>query len=65
MPETTKIFATGAALAQITAIFSIARLYAPTVLFLEDADLIFSSRDINHHTGLLAELLDQMDGAAA
>ncbi len=62
MPDTTKIFATGNALAQIAAIFSIARLYAPTVLFLEDADLIFSSRDINHHTGLLAELLDQMDG---
>lgn len=58
----TRIFVSGSSLLNVNAIFSFARLLQPTVLFLEDVDLIFASRDINLYSTALGDLLDQMDG---
>jgi ATP-dependent 26S proteasome regulatory subunit len=40
----------------------LARLLAPSVVVLEDADLIAAKRDKNRHAPLLHELMDEMDG---
>jgi len=47
---------------EVGAIFAIARLYQPSLLILEDVDLIFASREINLYSTGLGDLLDQMDG---
>ncbi len=62
LPETTRIFVTGSSLNNVGALFSLARLLQPSLLFLEDVDLIFSSREINLYSSALGDLLDQMDG---
>lgn len=65
MPNTTRIFLTGTALANVTAVFSLARLLQPSVVFIEDADLMFSAREINLYSSSLGELMDQLDGLRA
>ena len=62
LPETTRIMVTGTALTQVGALFSLARLLQPSLLILEDVDLIFASREINLYSTALGDLLDQMDG---
>ena len=62
LPEVTRIFVTGSSLVNVGAIFSFARLMQPSVLFLEDVDLLFASREINLYSSALGDLLDQMDG---
>jgi hypothetical protein len=62
LTTTTKIIATGSALMLVSRIFQLARLYQPSVIFLEDIDLVFMQRDINVSGSILGELLDQMDG---
>lgn len=62
LEETTRIFLTGSALHSVNAAFTVARLYQPSVIFIEDADLIFTSRDINLYSSTLGELMDQLDG---
>lgn len=58
----TRIFVSGSSLLNVNSIFSFARLLQPAVLFLEDIDLIFASREINLYSTALGDLLDQMDG---
>jgi AAA+ superfamily predicted ATPase len=58
----TCMFVTGSSLLNVGAIFSFARLLQPAVLFLEDVDLIFATREINLYSTALGDLLDQMDG---
>jgi len=60
--DATRIFITGSALSVVPQIFELARLYQPSILFMEDVDLIFSSRDINLYSSALGDLLDNMDG---
>ena len=62
LPQTTRIVVAGSALQQVPAIFSLARLLQPSLIILEDVDLVFTTRDINYQGAILAELLDQMDG---
>lgn len=62
LPETTRIMIAGNALTQVGALFSLARLLQPSLLILEDVDLIFASREINLYSTALGDLLDQMDG---
>jgi len=62
LPETTRIMVTGSALTQVGALFSLARLLQPTLLILEDVDLIFAAREINLYSTALGDMLDQMDG---
>jgi len=62
LPETTRIVATGSALHKISQVFDLARLYQPSLIVLEDVDLVFASREINLYSSSLGDLLDQMDG---
>jgi hypothetical protein len=62
LPETTRIIVTGTALLQVTQIFSLARMFHPSLVILEDVDLVFASREVNLYSSVLGELLDQMDG---
>lgn len=62
LKDVTCIFVTGSSLLNVGAIFSFARLLQPAVLFLEDVDLIFATREINLYSTALGDLLDQMDG---
>ncbi len=45
-------------------VFEIARWLAPTVIFLEDLDLIAQSRDRGFRNDLLGPLMNELDGAA-
>jgi SpoVK/Ycf46/Vps4 family AAA+-type ATPase len=65
LKETTCILATGSALANVGAIFSLGRLLQPSILFIEDADLMFAARDNNLYSTSLGDLMDQMDGLRA
>jgi hypothetical protein len=52
----------GNALLQVRSVFHLARMLQPSLVVLEDVDLIFSSREINLYSSVLGELLNQMDG---
>lgn len=43
-------------------VFNLTRLLQPSLVVLEDVDLVFSAREINLYSSVLGELLDQMDG---
>lgn len=62
LPKTTRIIVAGKALFHVNAIFSLARLLQPSLVILEDVDLVFASREINLYGSVLGEMLDQMDG---
>ena len=62
LPGTTRIMVAGSALQQVTAVFGLARMLQPSLVILEDVDLVFTARDINAQGSILGELLDQMDG---
>ena len=62
LPETTRIFVAGTALGKVSQIFDLARTYQPSLVILEDVDLVFAARDINLYSSALGDLLDQMDG---
>ena len=62
LPEVTRIAVAGTALTQVSQVFSLARLYQPSLVLFEDVDLVFASREINLYSSVLGELLDQMDG---
>ena len=62
LTESACIFAAGTTLEQAAKIFEFARAYQPAIVFLEDVDLVFSSRDITLHASALGDLLDLMDG---
>lgn len=40
----------------------LAKIIAPTILFLEDLDLHFKDRDVNASSSMLGELMNQLDG---
>jgi len=52
----------GSALRHVGAVFSLARMLQPSLVILEDVDLVFTARDINAQGSILGGLLDQMDG---
>ena len=62
LPETTRIIVAGTALLHVGSVFNLARLLQPSVVILEDVDLVFAAREINLYSSVLGELLDQMDG---
>ena len=62
LPNTTRIIVTGTALLHVSSIFNLARMLQPSLVFLEDVDLVFGSREVNMYSSVLGELLDQMDG---
>ena len=62
LKSATTIIASGMALLHIRSICNIARMLQPTVVILEDMDLVYASRDNNVYTTALGELLDELDG---
>lgn len=58
----TTIIATGHALSQIKAVCDLAKMFQPSLVILEDVDLMFAERDMNPYTSLLGDLLDELDG---
>jgi len=64
LPDATVIFAAGTALVQIRTIFNVARLFQPSLIVMEDIDLVYSDRQINPYSPQLGSLMDELDGAA-
>ncbi|MBD3674845.1 MAG: ATP-binding protein [Planctomycetaceae bacterium] len=64
LEDATTIFAAGTALVQIRTIFNVARLFQPSLIVLEDIDLVYSDRQINPYSPQLGSLMDELDGAA-
>jgi SpoVK/Ycf46/Vps4 family AAA+-type ATPase len=58
----TTIVAAGMSLLHIKSICNIARMLQPSVVILEDVDLVYSERDRNIYTTALGELMDELDG---
>jgi SpoVK/Ycf46/Vps4 family AAA+-type ATPase len=46
----------------VKSIFNLARMLQPSLIILEDVDLVFASREVNPYSSVLGDLLDQMDG---
>jgi len=62
LTEATRIVVAGTALNKVSQIFDLARTYQPSIIILEDVDLVFAARDINLYSSALGDLLDHMDG---
>ena len=62
LPHTTRIIASGTTLPRVKSIFNLARMLQPSLVILEDVDLVFASREVNLYSSVLGDLLDQMDG---
>lgn len=58
----TTLLVTGHALTQVKSICNLARMLQPTLLVLEDVDLIFAAREINLYSTALGEMMDELDG---
>jgi hypothetical protein len=64
-PRYTVILLTGRELKLLRPSCQLARLLAPSMVVLEDVDLVASDRRHNQHNTLLHELMDEMDGLGA
>ena len=62
MPDRTVLLLTGEALHAIGPACRMARDLAPSMLVLEDVDLVAEDREYGHSTSVLFELLNEMDG---
>lgn len=58
----TVIVVTGTGLLRVKEVFELARGLQPTLVVLEDVDLVFSSRDVNLSGASLGTLMDELDG---
>jgi AAA+ superfamily predicted ATPase len=58
----TTILATGESLTRLQDIGKLARQLQPTLVILEDVDLVFHTREINPYGTALGDLMDQLDG---
>lgn len=58
----TSIWVSGQALQSPTMIFSLARRYAPSLVVLEDIDLVGETRDSNDNKHVLGGILNELDG---
>jgi hypothetical protein len=61
----TSILVAGESLTRLQDIGRFARQLHPTLLVIEDVDLVFTSRERNPHGTALGELMDQLDGFTA
>ena len=58
------IFLAGESLSEISSAFNLAKFYAPSMIVIEDVDLIGKERDLNNFTPLLGELFNSLDNLA-
>ena len=62
LESATTVISAGMSLLHIKSICNIARMLQPSVVILEDVDLVYSAREINAYTTALGELMDELDG---
>jgi hypothetical protein len=62
MGEVTTIISSGLSLLHIKSICNIARMLQPSLVVLEDVDLVYSNREQNPYTTALGDLMDELDG---
>ncbi|MGH9948121.1 MAG: AAA family ATPase [Pyrinomonadaceae bacterium] len=62
LESATTVVTSGLSLLHIRSVCNIARMLQPSVIVLEDVDLVYSSREINYHNTALGELMDELDG---
>jgi hypothetical protein len=60
----TSIIAAGQSLVRLADVTKFARQLQPTLMIVEDVDLVFASREINPYGTSLGDLMDQLDGFA-
>ncbi len=58
----TTIVASGNALLQIRSLSNLARMLQPTLVVLEDVDLVYSTRETNFNNTALGEMMNELDG---
>ncbi len=58
----TTIVASGNALLQIRSLCNLARMLQPSIVVLEDVDLVFSTRETNFNNTALGEMMNELDG---
>jgi hypothetical protein len=63
--DATKIVAAGKSLLRMADVCAIATAFQPSLVILEDVDLVFTDREMAPNTTLLGEFLDQLDGFAS
>ena len=57
----TMLTVAGKGLGEVRSICNLARMLQPSVLVLEDVDLIFTSREVNLYSTALGEMMDELD----
>lgn len=62
LEHSTVVVAAGNALLRVRELFELARSLSPSLVVLEDVDLVFSKRDHNPYGGTLGTLMDELDG---
>ncbi|MCI0462951.1 MAG: ATP-binding protein [Gemmataceae bacterium] len=65
LPGITSILVTGESLTHLQDIGKFARQLQPTLVIIEDVDLVFAAREVNPYGTALGELMDQLDGFTA
>lgn len=58
----TTIVSSGQSLLHMRTVCNLARMLQPSIIVLEDVDLVYSSRDINYNNTALGELMNELDG---
>lgn len=58
----TMIVVSGKGLTEVKSVCNLARMLQPTVVVLEDVDLVFTSREINFYSTGLGDMMDELDG---
>ena len=58
----TALIVTGQALMRLKSVCELARMLQPSLLVLEDVDLVFSERELNPNSTSLGDMLDELDG---
>lgn len=62
LTNTTTIVASGQALLHMRSVCNLARMLQPSIIVLEDVDLVYSSRELNFNNTALGELMNELDG---
>ncbi len=60
--DATTIVASGNALLQIRSLCNLARMLQPSMVVLEDVDLVYSTRETNFNNTALGEMMNELDG---
>ncbi|MBX3292482.1 MAG: ATP-binding protein [Acidobacteria bacterium] len=62
LKDATTIVSSGQSLLHMRSVCNLARMLQPSIIVLEDVDLVYSSREINFNNTALGELMNELDG---